>query len=122
MNTEKQAESGAPQRDARLRAALLSGLVFPGVGQLRYGQRGRGLAFAFGAGVPLLALLRRIVGEVRTSLPPDPSLLGIGEILQMAHAIQARAFGALWGWFALLAAIWLASVWDALRIERQAPP
>jgi len=116
--TGEPTDSGAPPRDPRLRAALLSGLVFPGAGQLGCGRRGRGLAFAFGAGVALLALLRRIVEEVRTSLPADPTLLGIGEILQMAHDIQARAVGALWGWFALLAAIWLASIWDALHIER----
>ena len=118
MSREESAERTAPRYDRRLRAALLSGLVFPGAGQLRYGQRPRGLAFAFGAGVALVALLRRIVSEILKSLPQDPSLLGIVEIFQLSHEVQARAFVALDGWFGLLAAVWLASVWDAYRNMR----
>ena len=118
MSTEEMAETSPPRPDRRLRAALLSGLAFPGAGQFRYGLKSRGLAFAFGAGVASVALFRRIVSEVLSSLPQDPSLLGIAEIFQLAHEIQTRAFVAMWGWFGLLATIWLASVWDAYRNVR----
>ncbi len=117
MNIEEPAKASPWTRDPRLRAALLSGLVFPGAGQLAYGRRARGLAFAIGSGVALLALLRRLFSEVLRSLPPDPSLLGVAEIFQLAHEIQGRVVVSLWGWFAVLAALWLASVWDALRLR-----
>ena len=118
MNIEEPAQASPRTRDPRLRAALLSALVFPGAGQLAYGQRARGLAFAFGSGVALLALLRRLFSEVLRSLPPDPSLLDLAEIFRLAHEIQGRVVASLSGWFALLAALWLASVWDALRKRR----
>lgn len=118
MSTEEMTGTKAPRRDRRFRAALLSGLLFPGAGQFRYGLKARGLAFAFGAGLASVALLRRIFSEILSSLPEDPSRLGIPETFQLAHEIQARAFGALWGWFGLLASVWIASVWDAYRNVR----
>ena len=118
MSTEEMAETPPPRPDRRLRAALLSGLLFPGAGQLRYGQKARGLAFAFGAGIATVALFRRIVSEILKSLPQEARLLGTGEIFGLAHEIQARAFGALWGWLVLLATVWIASVWDAYRNAR----
>ena len=71
MSTEEMAATPPPRRDRRLKAALLSGLLFPGAGQLRYGQKARGLAFAFGAGVASVALFRRILSEILKSLPQD---------------------------------------------------
>lgn len=59
-----------------------------------------------------------MLSEILKSLPQDPSLLGIAEIFQLAHEVQARAFVALGGWVGLLAVVWLASVWDAYRNVR----
>jgi len=110
-----------PARDGRWRAALLSALVFPGLGQLK----GRRYASALAFGAPSLVLLgvlfRRVWLEAQARLPTDPDeLLGRllddpGWPLHLAEQIQ-RENGSFFLWITIaILVVWAVSVWDAWR-------
>ena len=60
-----------PETRGRLRPVLLSGLVFPGLGQLVTGHPWRALAFGGSSVVLLVAVVVRVVGETQRLLPED---------------------------------------------------
>jgi hypothetical protein len=112
-----------------LRPALLSGLVFPGVGQLANRHYGRALALG-GASLALVAvLLRRVVAEASARIPADPDQAAAALLddpawpLHLASEIQ-RANAAFFLWITVaIVAVWALSVWDAWRGGgRPAPP
>jgi hypothetical protein len=120
----------ARQRPAGgLRPALLSGLVFPGLGQLANRAYGRALVLG-GASVALLVvLLRRVVVEANARIPSDPDQAAAALLddplwpLHLAAEIQrANATFFLWITVAIMA-VWALAIWDAWRdAGRQAPP
>ncbi len=59
----------------RYRPALLSALVFPGLGQLANGQLVRALVFAGGTLALLITFARRVWVETQARLPDDPELV-----------------------------------------------
>jgi len=110
-------ERGGPAN--RWKPALLSGLVFPGLGQLANRKPWRALAF-FGATLALLAaFLVRIWNEVQARMPQDPELLlDPGFPLRLADEVQ-RSNAALLFWITCgLLAVWAGSVIDAWLCAR----
>lgn len=101
-------------RRNRLRPVLLSGLVFPGLGQLVSGRPARALAFG-GTSVALLAVLvRRVIDETARRMPEDAeSLLDPALPFRLALEIQRQnASFFLWVTLAVVA-VWALSVLDA---------
>ena len=108
-----------PARRARWRPALLSALVFPGMGQLA--QRRWTTALVYGAGsLALVAvLLLRVYTEVNARLPKDPTELldrlagDPGWPLQLAAEIQRDNAAFFIGLTLAIVVVWILSVWDA---------
>jgi len=95
------------------RPVLLSGLVFPGLGQLVSGHPWRGLVYALGSLVVLVAVLRRVARETLARLPEDPTAIDPLFPFQLAHEIQADN-AAFFFWLTLaLVALWAGSIIDA---------
>jgi len=96
------------------RPALLSALVFPGLGQLANGHLGRALAFGGGSLALLVVLARRVWLEAQARLPDDPAaLLDPGFPFRLADELQ-RANGSFFFWITLgLVAAWAGAVVDA---------
>lgn len=119
--------SGPARRRANrgLRPALLSALVFPGLGQMANRSYGRALVLG-GASVALLVvLLRRVVVEATARIPADPDqaasllLQDPAWPLRLAAEIQ-RANATFFAWISLaIVAVWALSVWDAWRGARR---
>jgi hypothetical protein len=102
----------APRR--RLAPVLLSGLVFPGLGQAVSGRPWRALAFGVSSVALLAALVRRVMVETTRLLPDDPeALLDPALPFRLAVEIQ-RANAAFFFWVGLgIVALWAGSVLDA---------
>jgi len=99
-----------------MRAVALSGLVFPGAGQLHLGAWLRGLLL-IGASIVLLALfVARSVGVVLDALAEPPVAFDLVESWRHAWAIAARhgpelapvVWGLLLVWLVAIADAWLA--------------
>jgi hypothetical protein len=99
----------------RWRPVLLSGLVFPGLGQVTSGHPGRGLAFAVGSAVAIVALVRRVARETLARLPTDPAEFDALLPFRLAHEIHHDNAGFfLWITLALVA-LWAGAIVDAWR-------
>ena len=95
------------------RPVLLSGLVFPGLGQLLCGQPLRGLAFSLGSLVVAVVLIGRVARETLARLPTDPTQIDPLLPLRLAHEIQ-RDNAAFFFWVTLvLVLLWAGSMADA---------
>jgi hypothetical protein len=104
----------------RLRPALLSGLVFPGLGQLVVGHVWRALFFG-GSSIALLALVvRRVIGETQRMIPEDPDAL-LDPTLPFRLALEVqRANAAFFLWATLgVVALWAGSIADAWLSSRR---
>jgi hypothetical protein len=101
-------------RDGRWRPVLLSGLVFPGLGQLAVGHPWRALAFGGSSVVLLAAVVRRVARETERLLPTDAdSLLDPALPFRLVVEVQ-RANASFFLWMTLgIVALWLASMADA---------
>ena len=106
---------GPPARH-RYRPALLSGLVFPGLGQLVTGHPWRALAFSAPSVALLVAVVLRVVQETQRLLPQDPESL-LDPTLPFRLAVEVhRANASFFFWATLgIVALWLGSVVDAWR-------
>jgi hypothetical protein len=98
----------------RLRPVLLSGLVFPGLGQLASGRPWRALAFAAPSAGLLVLLVRRVVRETVIRMPESPeALLDPALPFRLAAEIQ-RANASFFLWVtAGLVVLWILSMLDA---------
>ena len=96
------------------RPVLLSGLVFPGLGQWTSGHRWRALAFGGSSVVLLVAVARRVMQETQRLMPEDPALI-LDPALPFRLAAQIHRDNASFFFWATLwiVAIWLASMADA---------
>jgi hypothetical protein len=93
---------------------LLSGLVFPGLGQLVAGHPWRALFFS-GSSVGLLAaVVARVMRETQRLLPDDAEAL-LDPALPFRLAVEIhRANASFFFWATLgIVALWLGSVLDA---------
>lgn len=104
-----------------IKAALISALVFPGLGHLVLKQAARGCIFLLPAAVAVIYLLRRVLeladrlmADLNSgALPLDPAL-----ILERINASGADSPGAnLAAWICLLC--WAGSIADALWLGRR---
>jgi hypothetical protein len=112
------------RRRDRLRPVLLSGLVFPGLGQLASGRPLRALAFAAPSAGLLVLLVRRVASETVARMPESPeALLDPALPFRLAVEIQ-RANASFFLWVtAGLVVLWILSMVDAwLAAGRQAGP
>ena len=103
------------------RSVLLSGLVFPGLGQWTCGHPWRALAFGGSSVAPLVAVVVRVMRETQRLMPEDPvAILDPG--LPFRLAIQVHRDNASFFFWATLwiVAIWLASMADAWICGRSA--
>jgi hypothetical protein len=92
---------------------LLSGLVFPGLGQLAAGNLLKGLVFALGSLAVVMVLVRRVARETLVRLPTDPAEIDPLLPFRLAHEIhQDNAGFFLWITLALVA-LWAGSIVDA---------
>ena len=98
----------------RWRPVLLSGLVFPGLGQLVMGHPWRALAFAGSSVALLAAVVARVVRETQRLLPEDADSL-LDPALPFRLAVEVhRANAAFFLWATLgIVALWLGSMADA---------
>ena len=110
----------APRRPARRRSpALLSALVFPGLGQLVSGHPFRGLAFGGGTVVILVLVVRRVARETLARMPQDPTAIDLGFPFRLAAEIQrANAGFFLWATIGVVA-LWVGSIVDAWHSQRK---
>lgn len=112
--------TGSPKRGSRLGPVLLSGLVFPGLGQLVSGRPARALAFG-GTSVALLVVLaRRVIDETARRMPEDPEAL-LDPALPFRLAIEIQQQNAsFFLWVTLgVVAVWALSVLDAWLAGRR---
>ena len=96
------------------RPVLLSGLVFPGLGQWTSGHRWRALAFG-GSSVALLgAVVQRVMRETQRLMPEDPAAI-LDPALPFQLVAQLHRDNASFFFWATLwiVVIWLASMADA---------
>ncbi len=107
------ADPGSSRRRRPWRPVLLSGLVFPGLGQMMSGHPARGLAFATGSVIVAVALVRRVARETLARLPTDPAEIDPLLPFRLAHEIHRDNAGFfLWITLALVA-LWAGSIVDA---------
>lgn len=103
-----------PEARGRRRAVLLSGVVFPGLGQLVTGHPWRALAFAGPSAALLAAVVARVISETRRLMPQDElALLDPALPFQLAAGVH-RANAAFFLWATLgIVALWIGSMLDA---------
>lgn len=96
------------------RPVLLSGLVFPGLGQLVTGHPWRALGFGGGSVALLVAVVARVVRETQRLLPEDAEAL-LDPALPFRLAVEVhRANAAFFLWATLgIVALWIGSMADA---------
>jgi hypothetical protein len=110
--------SSASRRRGRWRSVWLSGLVFPGLGQLMCGRPLRGLAFATGSLIVAVALVLRVARETLARLPTDLAEFDPLLPLRLAHEIQRDNAGFFFWITLVLVALWAGSIADAWWTSR----
>jgi hypothetical protein len=107
----------SPRR--RHKPALLSGLVFPGLGQLVSGHPFRALGFGGGTVLLLVLVVRRVARETLARMPQDLSAIDVGLPFRLAVEIQrANAGFFLWATIGVVV-LWVGSILDAWYAERK---
>ncbi len=103
-----------------LKPALLSGLVFPGLGQLANRRPWRAVAFGGGSLVLLVMVFRRVWSEALVRMPQDPeNLLDPALPFRLAQEVRS-ANSAFFFWATCgLVTLWLLSVLDAWLDRRR---
>jgi len=111
-----------PKPDApnRWRPVLLSGLVFPGLGQLATGHPWRALAFGGGSAALLVAVVVRVIRETQRLLPEDADAL-LDPLLTFKLALEVhRANAAFFSFVTLgIVALWIGAMADAWLSARR---
>jgi TM2 domain-containing membrane protein YozV len=99
----------------RLRAVLLSGLVFPGAGQMANGERGKGLVVGGLTVVLALGVSALVASVVLSVMPADFVTLDVGLIQQRVHESLMGSSGSITLLVVLLLLVWAYAVVDAWR-------
>lgn len=95
--------------------ALLSGLLWPGAGQLRNGRGLKGLAFALGSALVLGRIAWRVATDAIEVLLAAPAPLDFLGVWALAEEIRGRHAAELGSLTFVLLALWAASIVDAWR-------
>jgi len=109
-----QGAGSAPGSRNPWRPVLLSGLVFPGLGQLVTGHPWRALAFGGSSVALLVAVVFRVVRETERLMPQNEFAL-LDPALPFRLVVEVhRANAAFFLWATLgIVALWLGSMADA---------
>jgi diadenosine tetraphosphate (Ap4A) HIT family hydrolase len=107
--------AGAPGRSRPLRAALLSGLVCPGAGQIHNRDYLKGILLIGATVIAALWLLARLMTEVLRGLPEDGATSDPLAVLALVEEIQRRNAGFFLGFTLVLTALWVYGIVDAYR-------
>ena len=106
-----------------MRAALVSGLLYPGLGQIILKRYRRGLLLMFSVSLCLLAMVVNIVQQLRALLAPlqsagePPDAAAIADVLSQASAIASSPAIGFASWALLFG--WIFGIVDAYRIGKQ---
>jgi len=103
----------------RWRPVLLSGLVFPGLGQLVVGRPWRALFFSASSLALIVTVVARVMRETRRLMPDDAEAL-LDPTLPFTLAVEIhRANASFFFWATLgIVALWVGSMVDALGPRR----
>lgn len=106
--------TGTARPKGRWRPVLLSGLVFPGLGQLVAGHPWRALFFSGSSVALLAAVVVRVMRETQRLMPVEPEEL-LDPALPFRLAVEVhRANASFLFWATLgIVALWLGSIADA---------
>lgn len=96
-------------------SVLLSGLLWPGAGQLRNGERLKGILFGLVSLAMLARFAWRVVADATTVVLEARAPLGLLEMWDLAEEIRRRNAVELGGLSTLLLILWGLSVFDAWR-------
>ena len=107
------APKGAKPKDPALRAALLSALVCPGVGQIRNRDFAKGIALIGLTVATAGYLLVRMLTEVFRLLPTDGTVIDPMSAFDIASEIQARNTGTFSTLSFVLLVLWVYGTVDA---------
>ncbi len=101
---------------SRWRPVLLSGLVFPGLGQLVTGHPWRALFFSASSLALAAAVVARVMRETQRLMPADPVAL-LDPMLPLTLAVEIqRANASFFFWATLgILALWVGAIVDTLR-------
>ncbi len=102
----------------RWRPVLLSGLVWPGLGQLVSGHVARGLLIIAGTLAAFAWFCVRVAGETFRRMPSDPTAFDLRQVFEMAAAIRRDNAGFFSGITFVLVGLWVLAVFDAWRAQR----
>lgn len=95
--------------------ALLSGLLWPGAGQLKNRRWVKGLAFSLASALVLARLGWRVAAEAVDALLAAPAPLDFLQTWALAEEVRRRNAAELGGLTLVLLTLWAASVFDAWR-------
>ena len=104
---------GGRARSTPLRAALLSGLLCPGAGQIKNGDYLKGILLIAGTLVTAGVLFVRLLTEVLRGVPEDPTAFDPLQVFALAEEIQRRNAGPFLLISLLILAFWVYGVVDA---------
>jgi hypothetical protein len=106
-----------------LKAALLSGLVFPGAGQVYLGFRKRGWAFIFSTVLIFAYVVIHITVQAYREITAAVAKGDVIDIPAIQQSVAAISDAATTAAFALLVLLWIAAILDAYvageRLEGQ---
>jgi hypothetical protein len=92
---------------------LLSGLLWPGAGQIHNRDYGKGALLIGATLIAAVGLIARLVREVLRGLPEDTTAFDPLSILAMVEDIQRRNAGFFLGFTLVLTALWVYGIVDA---------
>jgi hypothetical protein len=96
-----------------VKAALLSGLVFPGTGQVYLGQRRRGWAFIFSVILIFACVVIRMTMHAYREIAAAAAKGVAIDMADLQKAVAVSSDAATTAGLALIVLIWLAAILDA---------
>jgi hypothetical protein len=107
----------------RWKPALLSGLVFPGLGQMVTGHPWRALVFAASTLALVVAVVARVIRETQRLMPADPDAL-LDPALPFRLAVEIhRANASFLLWCTLgIVGVWAGAIADCCILRSSVSP
>jgi len=106
-----------PTTRNRTVAVLLSGLVWPGAGQIYNRERAKGLVFIAVSGLAGLVFMVKAAGILIEGLGADPAALSLDEMQALSDRLQGNPILAASS--LVLTLVWLWGIIDAYRGARR---